>query len=250
MWQVRLALLWLCVLARNCAAATLLRQRGTAHGRSGPFLVPVLHDLDAAWASSVYSALPPRVRACTVSFRHVGASEALRELCAAAATDPTSTLAVGASTICSEEQVWAAKRSGATFISTMYFSPRIVEVAVAAQLSVLGGVVNHAEARTTIDSGVDSLKFYPSSTVSPLSLTRILEQLGKDDVKERDILVAGGLTEDDFQKYLAAGATGFAVGIDCKSLPDSSQGITAKLNTLFLALDSAILNLKGNVNAY
>ena len=235
MWQARLTALLLCAVASRIWASLFRKQQQLgAYGLGGPLLVPVLHDLDAAWASAVYSALPPRVRACTVSFRHARASDALRELCAAAAADPTSSLLeVGASTICSEEQVWAAKKSGATFISTMYFSPRIVEVAAAAQIPVLGGVMNHAEARTTIDSGVDSLKFYPSSTVSPLSLTLILEQLGKDTVKDRDIIVAGGLTEDDFQKYLAAGATGFAVGIDCKSLPDSSKAITAKLNLLF-----------------
>ena len=65
-----------------------------------------------------------------------------------------------------------------------------------------------------------------------------------------DLLSRNPKFAEQESKVCFAGATGFAVGIDCKSLPDSSQGITAKLNTLFLALEKAILNLKSNVNAY
>lgn len=222
------------ILTRSLQSDVLPYRRGN--------LIPVLHNLDPDLQSArlVYEALPQRITTCTVSIRHDKAFEGLSALhmvkgeMSGYRKHP---LTLGASTICSEEQVKQAKDCGAQFISTMFYSQRIIEVAAAHNIPVLGGVMNQFEARKSYSAGIDSLKFYPASIVTPSALGDILLDLSVA-AHGRNIIVAGGLAETEVITYLRAGATGFAVGIDCRKHKESPETITKILNSMLDVIDN------------
>ena len=233
-----LALAVLVCFTAAAAAAAAQRQLGRSSvllrgtGSTATVLLPVLHNLEAANARKVFDALPARLNACTVSLRHEGAMSALLALSAANA-DARQRLVVGASTVCSERQVHQVKECGAKFLSTMFYSARVLQVARDEHMAVLGGVMDHVEATKTLSSGVTSLKFFPSSTVTPPVLANVLAKLATTDADATasvDVIVAGGVTAADFAKYLAVGATGFAIGIDCLQFKNDPAGITLALD--------------------
>jgi len=213
-----------------------------------PVLLPVLHNLEADWAEAVLASLPMRTTVCSVSFRHERAVAALHGLVAAssceAARDGKERRIIGASTVCSEHQVRQAKEAGAEFISTMFYSERVQQIARSCELPVLGGVVTQVEARKSIASGISSLKFYPSSAVTPEMLADILNALG-DKVAGLDVIVAGGVRVVDVKDYFRAGATGFAIGIDCLKFQGELHLITKLINSYYSIMDEHSLMTYG-----
>jgi len=220
------------------AGAGALRAPGL--GRGTPYLLevlPVLHNLEPGQARAVLEALPSRVRACSVSLRHGQALAALGALSGASAS--AGRVLVGASTVCSEEQVRLAKRSGAGFISTMFYSQRVLDVARAEGVEVLGGVVDLIDAGKTLqeNEGVGALKFNPASVVTPTALSDILARLTNSRLVNVEVVIAGGVTEGDVGKYLTAGATGVAVGIDCLKFKHDLAALTLRLESFYAAID-------------
>ena len=213
---------------------------GAIFPERNPVLLPVLHNLEAEWAEAVLASLPMRTTVCSVSFRHERAVAALRGLVAAssreAAREGTGRRLIGASTVCSEQQVRQAKEAGAEFISTMFYSERVQQIARSFELPVLGGVVTEVEARKSIASGISSLKFYPSSAVTPEMLAETLNALG-DKARGLDVIVAGGVREVDVEDYIRAGATGFAIGIDCLKFQNELHLIAKLMNSYYSIMD-------------
>ena len=209
---------------------------------SGVKLLPVLHNLEPKLARVVYESFDPaRITACSVSLRNDRAFDALSELRVvneqARSASGSSGLLIGASTVCSERQVRLAKECGADYISTMYFSERLVNVANTCCLPVLCGVINVIEALETLEDKVESIKFYPSSAVTPAALLDLILEMGSNAIG-KDVIVAGGITESNMPAYLKAGATGFAVGIDCRKVISNPRYIQMLLDPFIQTLDS------------
>lgn len=105
----------------------------------------------------------------------------------------------------------------------MYFADSLLHCATKLDLPVLCGVSSIQESLLALQGGASALKFYPASKVNPNELNRILEYLRNDAststiLSNTPIIVAGGVREVDFDAYLKAGATGFALGFDCQKV--------------------------------
>ena len=112
-------------------------------------------------------------------------------------------------------------------------------------MPILCGVSTLDEARQALVWGAEALKFYPATAISPLALKDILGELRRDGAflngYVTDIIVAGGVSETDFGPYIAAGATNFAMGFDCKTMTPSQIRMKLKgFNKLLLQIKREI----------
>lgn len=233
-----LMLIWLLALVQlmqlhAMSTMPLDRLKASHHGTGRIFpavnslYLPVLHQLEPDRSSEVYDTLVQSHNCCSVSLRHDSAMDALKEICEINAIRGGS-MTIGASTITSVEQIIQCKNHGAKFISTMTTTRKIYQKAVELDMSILCGVSTYSEAFECLEWGATSLKFYPASDVTPLKLKEILKLLNKNN-NAYSFVVAGGIQSADVIPYLNAGATGFALGIDCKKL--SIEEVTNKLAT-------------------
>ncbi len=187
--------------------------------------LPVLHQLEPERASDLYDTLATSHTCCSVSLRHDSAIDALKSLCEINAVRGGAMI-IGASTITSVEQVIQCKNSGSKFISTMTTTKEIYQKAIELDMNIMCGVSTYSEAIACLEWGAKSLKFYPASNVPPSKLKEILKLINKNN-NEYSFVVAGGIQITDVVPYLSAGATGFALGIDCKKL--ATKDIAHKL---------------------
>ena len=189
--------------------------------------IPVLHDLSADRAPELASLLRELgAEVCSVSLRHSGALDALAQL-----TRSRGAPLVGASTAVSEAQIRAAAGQGAVFLSTTFTTQTLVSACRAARLPLLAGVVTEEEAELAMRCGANALKFYPSSQVPPQQLHGTLRALATRYGRMPPIFVAGGVREDQREAYLAAGADGFALGVDCSQSTDRvAEGLRRALS--------------------
>jgi 2-keto-3-deoxy-6-phosphogluconate aldolase len=101
-------------------------------------------------------------------------------------------------------------------------------------MPILCGVLTFKEAKQALLSSADALKFYPATAMKPKLLAEIINQLKDEGLvsanKMVDIIVAGGVLDTDLEAYLQAGATGFAIGFDCRKV--TPRQIQTKLKDL------------------
>lgn len=196
-------------------------------------LLPVLHDLEPHMCAHIAELLTQaELNVCSVSLRHPSAAASLAKLVAA---NPL--LTVGASTVVAETQLHHARSAGAAFVSTVFTAPKLLHTSSLLGLPILAGyslahhdvdvrltacrVSTYEEALAALDGGATALKFYPASSVSPEQLSVILDALNRAPCA---VLVAGAVKAVDFSAYVAAGAHGFALGVNCRGLDPSELG--------------------------
>jgi len=231
--MIRLALVWLLLQLIHIQSSTLPlnRVKVSRHesGRIFPnvnsLYLPVLHQLEPEKAGDLYDTLSKSCGCCSVSLRHDSAIDALKVLCETNAVRGGS-MVIGASTITSVKQIIQCGNSGAKFISTMTTTREIYQKAIELDMNILCGVSTYSEALACLEWGAKSLKFYTASDIQPIKLKEILKLINMNN-NEYSFVVAGGIQSTDIIPYLNAGATGFAIGMDCKKL--ATQEIADKL---------------------
>ena len=213
-------------------------------------VIPVIHNLESFQVPSIIDALDG-IRCCSVSLRHASALSSLTALaeqfgpyCEVGVSTVVSTNQVD-TTVCSsitndrllrhlqpfehlchfqipKTQIAEAEVNGALFVSTMFNSKALIMQSKKLELPILCGVSTLDEARQALLWGANALKFYPATEIKPRALQDILEELRSDGTLAKsnvtDIIVAGSVLEADFSPYIAAGATNFAMGFDCKKM--------------------------------
>lgn len=232
-------------------ALSALAVRSTSKVLGNARLLPVLHNLNPEVASrttidSLYSGLNEDEELfCSVSLRHPSAMSAVRD-CARLIRKQNpygvshDRVILGISSAVSEMQILDAIYAGAKYISTMYHSKSLLSVAQACGTPMLSGVTSLQGSIEALDDGTDALKFYPSSLVPPMELKSILEHLrrayGGHFMDAVPIIVAGGVKQEDIGAYIAAGASGFAIGYDC-GLAHTIENIYDRVNIASTHID-------------
>ena len=123
----------------------------------------------------------------------------------------------------------------------MFNSRTLIEQSHTVEMSILCGVSSYSEAKQALLWGAEALKFYPGTIIKPKDLKNILTELKSDGLllssNVTDIIVAGGVLDTDYEAYIKAGATNFAMGFDCKKMtPRQIKLILKDLNKLYLSL--------------
>lgn len=115
---------------------------------------------------------------------------------------------VGAGTVLTIEQVGQLKDCGGELTVMPHADTAVIRAAKAAGLVCAPGIVTPTEAFAALAAGADALKVFPAELVTPAILKAIRVVLPKGT----RLLPVGGITPDNMQPYVDAGATGFGLG--------------------------------------
>jgi 2-dehydro-3-deoxyphosphogalactonate aldolase len=115
---------------------------------------------------------------------------------------------VGAGTVLAAGQIEQLAACGADLAVMPHADPALIRTAKAAGLLCVPGVVTPTEAFAALAAGADALKIFPAELVTPAILKAIRVVLPKGC----RLLPVGGITPDNMQPYVDAGAAGFGLG--------------------------------------
>ena len=115
---------------------------------------------------------------------------------------------IGAGTVLEPADVArVAQAGGRIIVSPNVFAP-VVEAAVAADLVSLPGFFTPSEAFAALRAGATGLKLFPAEGAAPAVVKAQRAVLPR----EVPLLVVGGISPDNMQPWLTAGADGFGLG--------------------------------------
>jgi 2-dehydro-3-deoxyphosphogalactonate aldolase len=115
---------------------------------------------------------------------------------------------VGAGTVLRPEQVGQVKDAGGRIIVAPDTNSDVIAATAAAGLVSCPGYFTPSEAFTALRAGAHGLKLFPAEGASPAMLKGQLAVIPKDI----PVLAVGGISPDNMQPWLDAGATGFGLG--------------------------------------
>ena len=129
-----------------------------------------------------------------ITFRSPAAAEAIRLL-----RQQRPDFLIAAGTVLNVEQVVAAKNSGADFVVTPGFNPKIVQLCQDLGLPITPGVNNPMAIEAALDMGIKTVKFFPAEASGGVNMIKAL--LGP--YSQLDIMPTGGIGMQNIKEYLA-----------------------------------------------
>lgn len=129
-----------------------------------------------------------------ITFRSEAAAEAIRLL---RANRPDFLIAAG--TVLTAEQVVLAKSSGADFVVTPGFNPKIVQLCQDLDFPITPGVNNPMSIEAALEMGLTAMKFFPAEASGGVKMIKAL--LGP--YAQLQIMPTGGIGLHNIKDYLA-----------------------------------------------
>ena len=115
---------------------------------------------------------------------------------------------IGAGTVLDAEQVRQVREAGGRLIVSPSTYAPVIEATVAAGMVSSPGYFTPSEAFDALRAGAHALKLFPAEGASPAVVKAQRAVLPK----EVPLVVVGGVTPDNMQPWLEAGADGFGLG--------------------------------------
>jgi 2-dehydro-3-deoxyphosphogluconate aldolase / (4S)-4-hydroxy-2-oxoglutarate aldolase len=116
-------------------------------------------------------------------------------------------VALGAGTVLSIEEARAALGSGATFIVSPHLDEELVGFCAGAGVPVMPGAATATEVVRAWRAGATMVKLFPAGPLGPAYVRALLEPL-----RRIDLIVTGGISDENVGAFFAAGASGAAAG--------------------------------------
>lgn len=116
-------------------------------------------------------------------------------------------LTVGAGTVLTMNDLYAAQDAGAAFIVLPVFCNNIVEYCVRNKIPVFPGALTPKEIHDAWSAGVTMVKVFPAKFFGPAYFKEIKGPF--DDIK---LLACGGITKDNIGEFFSCGASAVAFG--------------------------------------
>jgi 2-dehydro-3-deoxyphosphogluconate aldolase/(4S)-4-hydroxy-2-oxoglutarate aldolase len=116
-------------------------------------------------------------------------------------------VALGAGTVLAVEEARAALDAGATFVVSPHLDQEIVGFCRDAGVPVFPGAATATEVVQAWRAGATMVKLFPAGPLGAGYVRALLEPL-----RRIDLLVTGGVSDQNLASFLAAGARGAAVG--------------------------------------
>ncbi len=117
-------------------------------------------------------------------------------------------LAIGAGTVLSEADVNLVKAHGGRIAVAPDCNPAVIARALVLGLEPVPGVFTPTEAFSAIRAGARHLKFFPAEAAVPAVLRAWRAVLPKGI----NVYAVGGVTPDNMEPWIQAGASGFGIG--------------------------------------
>jgi 2-dehydro-3-deoxyphosphogluconate aldolase / (4S)-4-hydroxy-2-oxoglutarate aldolase len=125
---------------------------------------------------------------------------------------------VGAGTVVSPQQVWAAAEAGAKFLVSPGSTPALLDEMEKVALPVLPGVATASEALALLERGVTEMKFFPAEAAGGWPLLASLVSV----LPTAHFCPTGGITASNARDYLALINVG-SVGGSWLTPPDAVE---------------------------
>ncbi len=130
-----------------------------------------------------------------ITFRTAAAEEAIRIV---AKEFPSFTL--GAGTITTIDELWAAKDAGAQFALAPGFNSKIVNKARELEIPFFPGVATPSEIEAALDCGCKILKFFPAGAMGGLDMLKSIYAPYKH--RKIEFIPTGGINAENMKEYL------------------------------------------------
>ncbi|WP_061934487.1 2-dehydro-3-deoxy-6-phosphogalactonate aldolase [Aureimonas sp. AU22] len=115
---------------------------------------------------------------------------------------------IGAGTVLTPDDVDRLADAGGRLLVSPNVDAAVLRRAASHGMVTMPGVFSPTEAFQAIAAGASALKFFPASVLGPSGVAAIRAVLPKD----REIGVVGGVSEADFEGYVAVGVRTFGLG--------------------------------------
>ena len=115
---------------------------------------------------------------------------------------------IGAGTVLSANQVRDVHAAGGRLIVSPHFDAEVVRCALSLGMVCLPGVMTATEAFAAVQAGAHGLKLFPAEMITPAAVKALRAVLPAETL----LLPVGGITFNNLDDYLQAGANGFGMG--------------------------------------
>lgn len=118
------------------------------------------------------------------------------------------TCLVGAGTVLNEQQVSDVAQAGGRLVVSPNANTAVIRASKAAGMASAPGVATPSEGFSALEAGADALKLFPAEQLGPA----VLKAWRAVFPATLPMLPVGGVTPDNMQPYVQAGASGFGLG--------------------------------------
>lgn len=115
---------------------------------------------------------------------------------------------IGAGTVLSAAEVKDVTDAGGRLIVAPNFSSEVADACSQHQSIYCPGIATPTEAFNALAAGASALKLFPAEMISPQAVKAMRAVIPS----ETCLLPVGGISPDNMQSYLSAGANGFGIG--------------------------------------
>jgi 2-keto-3-deoxy-6-phosphogluconate aldolase len=130
---------------------------------------------------------------------------------------------IGAGTVMSGDDVERVAESGGRLIVMPHSDPTVVRAAKDRELVCVPGVVTPTEGFAALANGADGLKLFPAELVAPATV-RAMRSVFPAHTR---LFPVGGITPDNMEGYISAGASGFGLGAALYKRGDDANIVAA-----------------------
>ena len=185
-------------------------------------LIPVLRARNAGQAHAVVQAmLAGGITVVEVTMTVPGAVELLAEL----KREYEGQLLLGSGTVTTADQAEATIEAGAEFVVSPSFHPAVIAVTKAHKKVSIPGALTPTEVVTAWEAGADYVKIFPCSAMGGASYLKSLLA----PFPHLKLIPTGGVTLQNAESFLQAGARALGVGADLVNLAAIDQGVPEKI---------------------
>ncbi|MDO4547436.1 MAG: bifunctional 4-hydroxy-2-oxoglutarate aldolase/2-dehydro-3-deoxy-phosphogluconate aldolase [Clostridia bacterium] len=128
-------------------------------------------------------------------------------------------MAIGAGTVLSEDEVDMAADAGAEYIISPDTVPEVIKRTRSLNLISIPGAMTPSEIHRAYDLGANLVKLFPASCLGTAYIKAV-----RGPLPHIPLLATGGINPENIGQYLAAGALGAGVGGNLVSLKLIQQG--------------------------
>lgn len=142
---------------------------------------------------------------------------------------------VGAGTVLTTAEVRRVKEAGGNLIVSPNCDKEVIAETIQLNMASFPGVFTPTEALAAIAQGATNLKIFPANSLGAAGIKGMKAVLPSSI----PLYAVGGVAEDDFADYVAAGCAGFGIGSHLYHPEMSLSDIRARARRLMQACDKA-----------
>ena len=147
---------------------------------------------------------------------------------------------IGAGTVMTPQQVAEIGEAGGRLIVMPHGDGEVIRAAKQAGMVCMPGIATPTEAFAALREGADALKLFPAELVGP----SVLKAMRSVFPKQTIFLPVGGITPDNLDDFVRAGADGFGLGSGLYVSGRDASDVGARARAYVAAWDRATASLQ------